>query len=98
MVPYVFVGTLREDYALLASGEARLRELGGSAVYAAAGARVWADRVGLVARVGANYPPDWLVTLRARGLDTDGVKVLPEAQDMRAFYAYLSLEERVETD
>ena len=98
MVDFAFVGGLREDYALLPSGEARLRQLGGSALYAAAGARVWTGQVGVVARVGANYPADWLARLAERGLDIAGVRVLPDAQDTRAFYAYLSLEERVTGD
>ena len=97
-VEFACVGGLREDYALLCSGEARLRELGGSAVYAAAGAKVWTPWVGMVARVGANYPGAWLTKLQERGLDIEGVKVLPDAQDTRAFYAYLSLENRAETD
>jgi sugar/nucleoside kinase (ribokinase family) len=98
MVEFAFVGGLREDYALLPYGEARLRQPGGSAVYAAAGARVWTPQVGLVGRVGANYPADWLARLAERGLDIAGVKVLPDSQDTRAFYAYLSLEERVTSD
>jgi hypothetical protein len=98
MVEFAFVGSLREDYALLSSGEARLHELGGGAVYAAAGARVWTNLVGLVARVGANYPAAWLTRLNERGLDISGVKVVPGPQDTRAFYAYVSLEERVQTD
>ena len=98
LVEFACVGALREDYALLPTGEARLRELGGSAVYAAAGAKVWSNAVGLVARVGANYPGEWLTKLHERGLDISGVKVLPEPQDTRAFYAYLSLEARAETD
>jgi sugar/nucleoside kinase (ribokinase family) len=97
-VEFACIGGLREDYALLPSGEARLCELGGSAVYAAVGARVWASAVGLVARVGANYPAAWLARLEERGFDTGGVKVLPELQDTRAFYAYTSLEVRAETD
>ncbi|MBP7690850.1 MAG: hypothetical protein KA764_02990 [Anaerolineales bacterium] len=95
---YIFVGGLREDYALTAAGEMHLRKLGGNAVYAAAGARVWAARTGLVGRVGANYPAEWLEQLAARGLDVAGVKVLPDAQDTRTFYAYRSLEERQDTE
>ncbi len=98
VVEFVCAGTLREEYVLLPSGEARLHELGGSAVYAAAGARVWAERVGLLARVGVNFPGEWLLDLKTRGLDTAGVKVLPEPQDTRAFSAYVSLEERAETE
>ncbi len=97
-VELAFIGGLREDYALLASGEARLRELGGSAIYSAVGAKVWAQSVGLVGRVGANFPVEWLARLAERGFDTSGIKVLPELQDTRAFYAYLSLEERAEAD
>ncbi|MBL8057656.1 MAG: hypothetical protein JNK29_13215 [Anaerolineales bacterium] len=94
---YVFVGGLREDYCITAAGDVHLRKLGGNAVYAAAGARVWSDGVGLVGRVGANFPPEWLEQMQARGLDTAGVKVLPEPHDNRTFYAYLTLETRQDT-
>lgn len=95
---YLFTGGLREDYFITAAGEAHVRKLGGNAVYAAVGARVWSRAVGVLARVGSNYPADWLPVLQQRGLDTRGVKVLPEPHDTRTFYAYLSLEERVDTD
>ncbi len=95
---YIFTGGLREDYFITAAGEVHLRKLGGNAIYAAVGARVWSKAVGLLSRVGSNYPPEWLELLQQRGLDTRGVKVLPEAQNTRTFYAYLSLEERVDTD
>jgi ribokinase len=48
--------------------------------------------------VGANYPVEWLARLEQAGLDVRSVKVLPEPQDTRTFYAYLSLEEREDTD
>lgn len=95
---YVFVGGLREDYCITASGEVHLRKLGGNAVYAAAGARVWGEGVGLLSRVGSNFPAEWLEQMQARGLDTSGVKVLPEPQDTRTFYAYLSLETRQDSN
>jgi len=97
-IEYAVVGTLREDYGLLPSGEMRLREMGGSALYAAIGARVWAPSIGLVARVGENYPSEWLQALEAQAIDGRGIKIIPGPQDMRNFYAYLSVEERVETD
>jgi ribokinase len=95
-IEYAFVGGLREDYCLTANGEAHLRKVGGNALYAAVGARVWTDHVGMLARVGSNYPAEWLELIQKRGLDTRGVKVLPEPQDTRTFYAYRTLEERTD--
>lgn len=97
-VTHAIIGNLREDFFITPSGEAHLHVLGGNAVYAAAGARLWAEGVGLVSRVGANYPRPWLDQLKARGLDTRNVKVLPDPHDTRTFYAYLSHEERQDTD
>ena len=93
-INYAVVGGLREDYFITPQGAAHLRHLGGNAVYSAVGARLWTDRVGLVARVGSNYPAEWLEVVAARGLDTHGVIVLPTPLDNRTFYAYLTLEER----
>jgi ribokinase len=71
--------------------------MGGNAIYAAVGARLWYDTVGVVARVGSNYPTEWLERVAARGLDTRGVLVAPHPLDTRTFYAYQSLEERDDT-
>ncbi len=99
-IAYAVVGGLREDYFITPAGEAHLHVLGGNAVYAAAGARVWATTgVGVVARVGSNFPPEWLAQLAGEaGIDVRGVRVLPDPQDTRTFYAYVSQEERVDTD
>ena len=97
-IEYAVVGGMREDYFITPAGEAHLHKMGGNALYAAVGARLWAEHVGIVSRVGDNYPQAWLDTIETRGIDTRGVKVIPGAQDTRTFYAYLSLEERSDTD
>jgi ribokinase len=97
-VDYVIVGGLREDYVITSAGEAHLCQIGGNALYAAVGARLWADGVGLMARVGSNYPSQWLDVIAARGIDTGGVVVRPEPLDTRTFYAYISLETRDDID
>lgn len=97
-VDYAIVGGLREDYFITAQGHVHIREMGGNALYAAVGARTWAEQVGLLSRVGENFPTEWLTTIEARGIDTHGVKVVLGPQDTRTFYAYLSLEERVDTN
>jgi ribokinase len=96
-VRYLIIGGLREDYCITHDGQARSGVLGGNAVYAAAGAALWSDSVGLISRVGSNFPPEWLDEIEDSGLDTSGVTVLPDPQDTRTFYAYLSLEDRVDT-
>ncbi|MFQ5942031.1 MAG: carbohydrate kinase family protein [Anaerolineales bacterium] len=97
-VRYLIVGGLREDYCITHDGQARSGVLGGNAVYAAAGAALWSDSVGLVGRVGSNFPRAWLDEIAHTGLDIGGVTVLPDPQDTRTFYAYLSLEDRVDTN
>ena len=98
MPDYICCGGLRVDYIITAAGRVRLREMGGNALYAAAGARVWAKQVGLLARIGENYPAGWLDELARQRLDVSGVRVVPGRQDMRTFYAYIDPRTRVDTE
>lgn len=61
---------------------------GGSLLYAAAGLRVWEADIGLVSRVGDDYPRAWLNDFKSRGFDTMGVKSLPQQLDVREFLSY----------
>jgi sugar/nucleoside kinase (ribokinase family) len=72
--------------------------LGGNAVYAAVGAAIWAEPICIVSRIGSNYPSEWLTDIQTVGFDTSGVTVLDREQDTRTFYAYLSRDERVDTN
>jgi len=98
MPDFVCCGGLRIDYVITPEGQAHLREMGGNALYAAVGARVWSERVGLLARIGENYPAGWLDALQQHGLDVRGIHVVPGQQDMRTFYAYTDPRTRVDTD
>ncbi len=98
MLDFVCCGGLRVDYIITAEGKAHLREMGGNALYAAAGARVWSDSVGILARIGENYPAGWLDALARYGLNVRGVCVVPGQQDMRTFYAYVDPRTRIDTD
>src|SRR5664279_3335522 len=101
-IDYAIVGGLRDDYCITPDGRTHLHQLGGNALYAGVGARLWArppaETVGLIARVGANFPSEWLAEITRRGIDVGGVVVRPEALDTRTFYAYHSLEDRDDTD
>lgn len=93
----VCAGGLRIDFLITRDGEAHVGLPGGNALYAAAGAKLWADHVALWARYGRNYPASWLNTLSEIGLDTAGLVRLPEERDHRTFYAYTPEGERDDT-
>jgi len=93
----VFLGGLREDYCITHDGRTIERALGGNAVYAAVGARLWGASVGILGRVGDNFPLDWLRLIEAAGIGVEGIKRLPKELDTRTFYAYLSAVDRTDT-
>jgi sugar/nucleoside kinase (ribokinase family) len=94
---FVFLGGLREDYCITHDGRTIDGALGGNAIYAAVGARLWTNSVGLLGRIGSNFPPEWLNDIARAGIDVDGIQKLPETLDMRTFYAYISADERTDT-
>lgn len=66
----IIVGQVTVDDVVPAVPGAWRRQIGGSSLYALAGARLWLDprRIGLVARVGRDYPFDIETLLRGVGL------------------------------
>jgi sugar/nucleoside kinase (ribokinase family) len=85
---FLVFGQLRREFLLPPSGQARLDVPGGNLLYAAAGLRVWESSIGLIARVGKDYPREWIDQSMAHGFDTRGVKVLEENLDVREFVSY----------
>jgi sugar/nucleoside kinase (ribokinase family) len=85
----ILAGRLRRDYILPSRGRPRLDVPGGDLFYAASGAGVWEASLGLVGRVGEDYPHEWLRSVEGRGWDTRGVRILAEPLDQRYFEARL---------
>jgi len=85
----VFAGQLRRQYLLPFEGRPLLDAPGGNLLYSAAGARLWVDSVCLMARVGENYPHDWLKLFQKKGMDSRGVKIVPGPIDVRTFMVYI---------
>jgi ribokinase len=85
---FVTGGGLRIDYLITHDGQAHVDQIGGNALYAAVGAALWSDEVGLWARLGENYPAEWLAQLRPYHFHTDGLIRIPGWQDHRTFFAY----------
>jgi ribokinase len=88
----VFAGQLRRQYLLPPEGRPLLDAPGGNLLYAASGARLWNDKVSLLARVGENYPHEWLKLFQQKGMDSTGIKIVPSDLDVRSFMAYSNAE------
>jgi sugar/nucleoside kinase (ribokinase family) len=88
---YVISGQLRREYLLPPEGRPLLDVPGGNVLYAAAGARIWSDKIGLLSRIGEDYPQEWLKQFTKRGFDTQGVRILTGGMDLRSFRAYMDV-------
>lgn len=95
---YAVLGSLRQEYGITPDGRARPRALGGDAVYAAVGARVWSDSVSVVSRVGGNFPRVWLDEIAHRKISTRGVRIVPGSTDSLSLYVYSTEGSRVESN
>ena len=95
---FVTAGGLRIDYLITHDGRAYIGLVGGNALYAAVGAAIWGGEVGLWARVGQNYPQDWLKELGRHGLAINGLVRVEDDQDHRTFYAYMPNGRRDDTN
>jgi sugar/nucleoside kinase (ribokinase family) len=86
---FLIAGRLTRDYIVCPSGEPLLDVPGGNALYASIGLMLWESDPppAIIARVGEDYPQEWLDEFSRRGLNVSGVRVLPEAVDLRSFTA-----------
>ncbi len=82
-VEIVCAGRLTIDYGVAPGGEPISGRPGGSALYASVGARIWNDHVGIFGRTGTAFTAEWIERIRQQGLETRGIKVLPETLDQR---------------
>lgn len=87
---FVVAGQLRRDFIGLPDGELRTEMPGGNAIYAAAGVAIWEPDPppGIVARVGDDYPRQWIEEFSRHGFDTRGIRFLAEPIEVRSFFAF----------
>jgi sugar/nucleoside kinase (ribokinase family) len=77
MIPdLVVLGNLAVDDIVYPDGESRMGQPGGAAIYVALGANLWGVNVGMVSRVGSDYPSSMLEALSQQGIDLAGTREL----------------------
>ena len=81
MVELFTTGGILLDTVVAADGMVHADSLGGNAVYSAAGARLWAGRVGCVGVVPRNFPARWISLLDKSGINAGGVHRVDEDVD-----------------
>jgi len=91
---FLLFGRLKRMFLLPPSGRPMLDKPGGNLLYAAAGLALWEKSIGLVARVGEDYPRGWLEMFQEKGFDIRGINIVPEMLDLRDFLAYSDLSTR----
>lgn len=85
-VGVVIVGGCTVDIVHAADGTSHGRQLGGNAIYAAAGARLWGVRPGIVALRGTGLPEGWSETLAALEIDTQGLVAVDVSASVTEFF------------
>ncbi len=92
---FVIAGKLSREYILPPSGNPLLDSPGGNLLYAAGGLAVWNVDAGLIARVGEDYPHQWLRDLEKLGFNTLGIHTIRAEKniDLRSFIAYTETNE-----
>lgn len=88
---FLVAGRLSRDYILIPDQEPQIDTPGGNVLYASVGLAVWEPDPppAMLARVGEDYPQEWLDDFSQHGLDVRGVHILPEAVDLRFFAAFV---------
>lgn len=89
----ILLGRLSRQTLINAQKQVYVDQAGGGLLYAAAGSALWGVRPGFVARVGQDYPRQWIAEIDALGFDTSGIRILPQSVDLRHFIAYRQIEQ-----
>lgn len=85
-VDVVAAGGCTVDIVYSADGRTRGRQLGGNAIYAAAGARTWQLRTGVMAFRGTGLPEGWDGLLAALEINTEGLIPVDVPASVTEFY------------
>ncbi len=88
---YLLFGQFRREYLITPEKKCIIDNMGGNLLYAAGGAALWLENtneIGLVSRVGENFPRNWIEELNSQNFNTEGIKIVTEDIDHRSFRVY----------
>ena len=88
--PYVIIGKLSRDFILTSDGEDINDIPGGHLLYTAIGMTPWETHPALVARIGKNYPEQFLTQLESNRFSVRGIKRINEDIEQRNFISYFN--------
>lgn len=95
---FVIVGGTTLDWIITTGGDVGVKSCGGNGFYAAAAARLWAERVAVVTRVGADFPGSYVDAFAAAGIDVSAVRRLDEPHELVVAWRYDPDGNRVDID
>ena len=84
---HLCVGSLALNDTVYADGRTSMADPGGNALYAAVGASIWSNQVGIVAIVGYDWPANYTHALEQSDIDTSGLTHTDE-ETLRAWTIY----------
>lgn len=89
-VKFLAVGQIHNEFIIDLNSKAANNLIGGPVAYTAASISHWGGIVGLISGVGSNFPEAYITELENNGVDTRGIRYLPQELDLRSFYAHIS--------
>jgi sugar/nucleoside kinase (ribokinase family) len=95
----VICGPLRAEYFILPDRKSHPKVLGGPALYAAAGAKIWTPQeVGLLSRVGDDFSDEDIRNICVQGINRDGIHFVSGKRFPASFYCYENYHPRADWD
>jgi pfkB family carbohydrate kinase len=84
----VFLGGVRVDHTIAASGESAGPVEGGNCLFAAAGARLWGMTPAVVTRVRPPWPRAWTARAAEAGINMDAAYPIPGSGGLSSYFRY----------
>jgi sugar/nucleoside kinase (ribokinase family) len=95
----IICGPIRTEYFILPDKKSYPKVLGGPALYAAAGAKIWTPQeIGLISRVGEDFSDDEIQNINILVINCQGIHSIPGNRSPVGFYCYENWDHRIDWD
>jgi sugar/nucleoside kinase (ribokinase family) len=96
-IKYILAGDLSREWILPPNGFPVYGKLGGHLPYTLSGLQIWDHNIGLLSKIGSNFPEDLLEQINTQTVDTSGITRSSKPIDCISFYGY-KLDDKPVTD